>query len=96
MQSNDCFYFVFKNAASQVTGSPYSFVRATWSRPLLYTLSGFAVVDDPKMVIVGEDGKEANDTFIEQLSSCAKAAKDHVVSMGVADPDRYKHQERKF
>ena len=45
-----------------------------------------AVVAAPaaKMPIVGAGGKEANDTYIEQLSASAEAAVDAVVKLGVA------------
>ena len=39
------------------------------------------------MPIVGE-GETANDTYVEQLVSSAKAAIDKAVEMGVADRDR--------
>jgi len=40
------------------------------------------------MPIIGKDGAEPNDTYIEQLSASAKAAVDAVVALGVADRDR--------
>jgi dipeptidyl aminopeptidase/acylaminoacyl peptidase len=45
-------------------------------------------MDDPTMPIVGMDGKEPNDTYVEQLVASAEAAVDHIVGMGVADRDR--------
>ena len=40
------------------------------------------------MPIIGRDGAEPNDTYIEQLSASAKAAVDAVVALGVADRER--------
>ena len=40
------------------------------------------------MPIIGKDGAEPNDTYVEQLSADAKAAVDAVVEMGVASRDR--------
>ncbi len=75
-------------AASQVTGSPYQFVRISSSSPLLFLTQGFAVLDGPGMPIVGEGDKEPNDTFVEQLVSSAEAAIEEVVRRGVGDRDR--------
>jgi dipeptidyl aminopeptidase/acylaminoacyl peptidase len=49
---------------------------------------GYAVLDDPSFPIVGEGGREPNDTYIEQLVASAKAAIDECVRRGVADPNR--------
>ncbi|MGI9627676.1 MAG: alpha/beta hydrolase family protein [Longimicrobiales bacterium] len=72
--------------AGQVQGSPNRFPRITGASHLLFLSQGYAVFDGPTMPIVG--GDIANDTYIHQLVSSAKAAVDKVVSMGVADPDR--------
>ena len=75
-------------AASQVTGSPYQFVRISSSSPLLFLTQGYAILDGPAMPIVGEGDAQPNDTFIEQLVSSAEAAVEEVVRRGVADRDR--------
>ncbi|NNM32272.1 MAG: S9 family peptidase [Gemmatimonadetes bacterium] len=72
--------------AGQVRGSPHRFPRISGASHLLFLTQGYAVFDGPTMPIVG--GDVANDTYVEQLVSSAKAAVDKVVSMGVADPDR--------
>ena len=72
--------------AGQVRGSPNRFPRISGASHLLFLTQGYAVFDGPTMPIVG--GDVANDTYVEQLVSSAKAAVDKVVSMGVADPDR--------
>lgn len=76
------------DAASQVIGSPYRFTRPGGSSHLFALLQGYGVMDDPTMPIVGLDGKEPNDTYVEQLVASAEAAVDQIVSMGVADRNR--------
>lgn len=80
--------FASAEAASQVSGSPYRFTRPTGASHLFALLQGYGVMDDPTMPIIGMDGKEPNDTYVEQLVASAEAAVDQVVSMGVADRDR--------
>jgi dipeptidyl aminopeptidase/acylaminoacyl peptidase len=75
-------------AASQVTDSPYRYVRIRWASPLFWLTQGYAVLDGPTMPIVGEGDKEPNDTYVEQLVASAQAAVDEVVRRGVADRDR--------
>lgn len=72
--------------AGQVRGSPHRFSRISGSSHMFFLTQGYAVFNDPTMPIVG--GDVANDTYVEQLVSSAKAAVELVVSMGVADPDR--------
>jgi len=79
--------FTNVNAASQVTGSPHRFTTLRGASHLLLLTQGYAILDGPTMPIVGE-GETANDTYVEQLVSSAKAAIDKVVELGVADPDR--------
>jgi dipeptidyl aminopeptidase/acylaminoacyl peptidase len=74
--------------AGQVTDSPYRFTWAYSLSPVLWVMRGFAVLDDPAMPIVGEEGEEPNDTFTEQLVAGAEAAVEHLVSLGIADPKR--------
>ena len=50
--------------------------------------SGYAILDDPAIPIIGEGDKEPNDTYIEQLMSGAQAAVDELVRRGVGDRDR--------
>ena len=74
--------------AGQVVDTANRFVRPGGSSHLFLLTQGYAVLDDPSMPIVGVDGAEPNDTYIEQLSASAKAAVDAVVELGVADRDR--------
>jgi len=80
--------FKSADAAGQVTDSPYQFDRIGWYSPLVWLVRGYAVLDDPKLPIVGEGDTEPNDTYVPQLVAGAQAAVDAVVSRGVTDPDR--------
>jgi dipeptidyl aminopeptidase/acylaminoacyl peptidase len=77
-----------REAASQVVGSPYRFVRPTGASHLFLLTQGYGVMDNPTMPIVGENGKEPNDSYVEQLVASAKAAVDTIVAMGIADRER--------
>ncbi len=72
-------------AAGQISGSPFRYVRPSFSGPLPFLTQGYAVLDNPVMPIVGENGKEPNDTYLPQLIASAEAAIDEVVRRGVAD-----------
>ncbi|MFC5387849.1 prolyl oligopeptidase family serine peptidase [Brevundimonas bullata] len=74
--------------AGQVVDTDNRFVRPGGISHLFLLTQGYAVLDNPSMPIVGKDGAEPNDTYIEQLSASAKAAVDAVVALGVADRDR--------
>ncbi|MCY7387979.1 MAG: prolyl oligopeptidase family serine peptidase [Burkholderiales bacterium] len=75
-------------AAGQVSGSSYRYVRPSFSGPLPFLTLGYAVLDNPVMPIVGDNGKEPNDTYLPQLIASAEAAIDEVVRRGVADRSR--------
>ena len=74
--------------AGQVVDTANRFVRPGGSSHLFLLTQGYAVLDDPSMPIVGVNGAEPNDTYIQQLSESARAAVDAVVELGVADRDR--------
>ncbi len=80
----------FKSAAAagQVSDSPYRFDRVSWRSPVLWLSQGYAVLDDPKMPIVGEGEVEPNDSFRTQLVASARAAVEAAVERGVADRHR--------
>jgi dipeptidyl aminopeptidase/acylaminoacyl peptidase len=75
-------------AAGQVTGSPYSFMRISPESALVYVTQGYAILLNASFPIVGAEGKEPNDTYIEQLVADAEAAVKKAVEMGVTDSDR--------
>jgi dipeptidyl aminopeptidase/acylaminoacyl peptidase len=80
--------FTDPKLAGQVTGSPYRFTSPGWGTlHMLFLTQGYAVLDDPKMPIVGP-GETANDTYVQQLVSSAQAAVDKAVEMGIVDRDR--------
>ncbi|MEM4251748.1 MAG: prolyl oligopeptidase family serine peptidase, partial [Candidatus Bathyarchaeia archaeon] len=80
--------FKTTEAASQVSDSPYRFVRISYGDALFLLTQGYAVVDDPSFPIVGEGEKEPNDSYIEQLVASAEAAIDELVRRGVGDRNR--------
>ena len=75
------------DSAGQVTGSPNRFTLVGGYSHLFLLLSGYAVLDNPTMPIIGA-GETANDTYVEQLVTSAEAAIEKAVEMGVADRDR--------
>ena len=80
--------FTDPDMAGQVTGSQYRFTTPGWGTlHMLFLTQGYAIIDDPKMPIVGP-GETANDTYIQQLVSSAQAAVDKAVDMGIVDRDR--------
>jgi dipeptidyl aminopeptidase/acylaminoacyl peptidase len=80
--------FTDADVAGQVVDTANRFVRPGGSSHLFLLTQGYAVLDNPSMPIVGVDGAEPNDTYIEQLRASAEAAVNAVVEMGVADRDR--------
>ncbi len=77
-----------RQAAGQVQDSPWRFHRSSPYSARAWLLQGYAVIDDPSMPIVGEDGQKPNDTFVTQLVANARAAIDAAVAEGVCDPQR--------
>lgn len=75
-------------AGQVVDDSANRFTRPAGSSPLFLLTQGYAILDDPKMPIVGADGAEPNDTYVQQLVASAKAAVDALVAMGVTTPDK--------
>ena len=80
--------FKSKESAGQVSGSPYQFIRLSYSSPVLWVTRGYAVFDDISMPVVGENDEEPNDTFIPQLVSNAEAAINKLDEMGIGDKNR--------
>ena len=79
----------FSNAgvAGEVTGSPNRFTEFTGLSPLWFLLDGYVVLDNATMPVVGPP-RTANDTYVEQIVSSAKAAIDKAADMGIVDPNR--------
>lgn len=80
--------FKSKDAASQVSGSPYQFNRISYWGAAAFVTMGYAILDNASIPIVGEGDKEPNDTYVDQLVSSAKAAIDEGVRLGVVDSTR--------
>ncbi len=80
--------FKSRATAGQVTGSPYQFVRIYWGSPVFFTATGYAVLANAGIPIIGEGTAEPNDTYVDQLVAGAKAAIDAGVETGAVDPHR--------
>lgn len=80
--------FKSADAASQMTTSPYEFIRLNWGSALYWVTQGYAIFDNFSMPILGEGDQEPNETFVKQLRLSAEAAIDALVDMGVADRQR--------
>jgi dipeptidyl aminopeptidase/acylaminoacyl peptidase len=80
----------FKNRelAGQKTTAENTFSRPTRASVLFLLTQGYAVLNDPKLPIIGEGDAEPNDTYVEQLIDGAKAAIDYLVDRGITDRDR--------
>lgn len=75
-------------AAGQVQTSPYTFTRISPSSAVIFTLMGYAVLDNTAFPVIGEGDNEPNDTYIEQLVANAAAAIRKATEIGVTDPRR--------
>jgi dipeptidyl aminopeptidase/acylaminoacyl peptidase len=76
------------STAGQVSGSTQRYnTYATNGRQILLALHGYAVLDNASMPVVGPS-RTANDTYVDQIVSAAKAAIDKAAEMGVVDPKR--------
>jgi dipeptidyl aminopeptidase/acylaminoacyl peptidase len=73
--------------AGQISGSLDRFTTIRGTSQLFLLMSGYAVLNDVTMPIVG-DPETVNDKFVEQLVDSAKAAIDKAVEMGVTDRNR--------
>ena len=74
--------------ASQVRGSNYTFTRINNGSPVFWVLRGYCVMESVEMPIVGNEGVEPNDNFIDQLTMNAEAAVKVIDEMGVGDKNR--------
>ncbi len=80
--------FKSAKAAGQVKESPHQFTRMGPSSPLYFLSSGYAILQNPSMPIIGEAENEPNDHYIPQLIKNAEAAVNFLVESGVGDKDR--------
>jgi dipeptidyl aminopeptidase/acylaminoacyl peptidase len=79
--------FTDASTAGQVSGSTNRFTTLGGMSHLFFLLSGYVVLDNTTMPVVG-DPKTVNDTFLDQVVASAKAAIDKADEMGVIDPQR--------
>jgi dipeptidyl aminopeptidase/acylaminoacyl peptidase len=79
--------FTDASVAGQVSGSPYRFTTISGPSPLFFLLDGYVVLDGASMPVVG-DPETVNNTYVEQITSSAKAAIEKAAEMGVIDPNR--------
>ena len=80
--------FKTRAAAGQVSGSPFRFPRISPGSPVFLTQTGYAVLENASIPIVGEGNAQPNDTYVEQLVAGAKAAIDAGAALGVVDVKR--------
>ena len=80
--------FKSRSAAGQVGGSPFRFPRIGWGSPAFLAQTGYAVLENASIPIVGEGDAQPNDTYVEQLVAGAKAAIDAGAALGVVDVKR--------
>jgi dipeptidyl aminopeptidase/acylaminoacyl peptidase len=74
--------------AAQVRGSKYMFTVINYRSPVYWVTRGFAVMESVEMPIVGDEGGEPNDSFLEQLTMNAEAATLAIHNTGVGDTSR--------
>lgn len=79
--------FTDGSLAGQVSGSTNRFTQIGGTSHLFMLLSGYAVLDNVSMPIVGTP-ETKNDTFVKQIVDAAQAAIDKGVEMGVVDRER--------
>jgi dipeptidyl aminopeptidase/acylaminoacyl peptidase len=79
--------FTDPGVAGQVSGSPYRFTTFMGPSPLFFLLDGYVVLDGASMPVVGNP-ETVNNTYVEQITSSAKAAIGKAADMGVIDPNR--------
>jgi dipeptidyl aminopeptidase/acylaminoacyl peptidase len=80
--------FKTRAAAGQVSGSPFRFPLIRWNSPVFLAQTGYAVLENASIPIVGEGNAQPNDTYVEQLVAGAKAAIDAGAALGVVDVKR--------
>lgn len=79
--------FTDVSTAGQVSATPNRFTLLSGMSHLFFLLQGYAVLDNATMPVIG-DPEKANDTYIDQIVSSAKAAIDKADELGVIDPRR--------
>ncbi len=76
-----------EEVAGQISGSSHRFTIFGGASHLFFLLAGYIVLHDAKMPVVG-DPETANDSFLTQIVSSAKAVIDKSDEMGILDRNR--------
>ncbi len=79
--------FTDASVAGQVSAAPNRYFLPAGPSHLFYLLAGYVVLDNATMPVIG-DPETMNNTYVQQISSSAKAAIDKAAEMGVLDPNR--------
>jgi dipeptidyl aminopeptidase/acylaminoacyl peptidase len=79
--------FSDREQAEQMDVRSFQFHKVKGPSPLAALLAGYAVLLNPTVPIL-QEGSGATDDYLPQLVASAEAAVDHLVEIGVADPDR--------
>lgn len=77
-----------KDNAGQITTSDKEFIFPWYGSPIFWVMKGYAVFDEVSFPIIGENGTEPNDSFIQQLSENALAAIDALDNLGFIDREK--------
>lgn len=80
--------FKSKDTAGQLRKSPHQFITIGSTSPLMMLSLGYAVLDGPSFPIFAEGDEEPNDTYVEQLTSSARAAVEELDRQGCVDVSR--------
>ncbi len=79
--------FSDREHAEQLDVRPFRFHQVKGPSPLAAVVAGYAVLLNPTVPILHEEGA-INDDYIPQLVASVEAAVDHLVAIGVTDPER--------
>jgi dipeptidyl aminopeptidase/acylaminoacyl peptidase len=79
--------FTDPSTAGQIGGSTQRYVSMRGASHLFLLLSGYAILNNASIPIVG-DPETMNNTYLEQLANSAKAAIEKAAEMGFVDPSR--------
>lgn len=79
--------FAEEEYAEQMDSRRFRFHQIKEASPIAAVLEGYALLLNPTVPIIGE-GKNANDSYHEQLISSMQAAIDYLVDSGISDRDR--------
>jgi dipeptidyl aminopeptidase/acylaminoacyl peptidase len=79
---------VYQPGSSAHPGQGPGFLPVAWNSPLVWLTQGYAVLNGPPMPVVSQEGREPNDTYVEQLVANAEALVAALQQDGAVDPGR--------